>query len=144
VRDPRLAGFAFGGGLNRALPSAGLAGVLEAVSDGTGHPPGSATDDEVVGMLGRWQALEAHAHARLLAVVRELIRRRPEEGCEAWYPGRLPGEWEIGAAHEVAAELGMSWQAAAPLLRLAFELEARLPGVGRLLDEGVLTAFKAK
>lgn len=142
-RDPRLAGFAEGGHYGAALPSATVAGVLEAVSDGAGRPPLGATDDELVGIMGCWQAAEAHAHARLLAVLRELIRRRAKPGFGE-YPGGLPGSWETGTAHEVAAELGISWQAAAPLLQLAWELEARLPGTGRLLDQGVLTGFKAR
>lgn len=142
-RDSRLAGFAEGGRYDKAPPSAAVTGVLEAVTDGTGRPPGTATDDELVGMMACWQAAEAHAHARMLAMVRELIRRRAKEGFGE-YPGGLPGSWETGTAHEVAAELGISWQAAAPLLQLAWELEARLPGVGRLLDRGVLTGFKAR
>ncbi|MCL2582371.1 MAG: 13E12 repeat family protein [Streptosporangiales bacterium] len=143
LREPRLAGFAAGGCYDAALPSAAVTGILEAVADGSGRPPGEATDDELIGMMGCWQSAEAHAHARMLAMMRELIRRRANEGFGE-YPGALPGSWDAGAAHEVAAELGISWQAAAPLLSLAWELEARLPGVGRLLDQGILTGFKAK
>lgn len=150
-RDERLPWFASGGRYDRGMrdagvpdagmPDAGMAAALESVTDSSGRPPGVAADDEVVGMMGCWQALEAHAHARMLAAVRELIRRR---GSGGGVPADLPRHWDIGVAHEVAAELRISWQAASPLTDLAWELEARLPGVGRLLDRGVLTPLKAK
>ena len=145
ARDSRLEGFAEGGRFGAALPSAVVAGVLEDVADGTGRPPPGATDDEVIGMLASWQALEAHANARMLAVLRELIRRRPaDDGVPAQYPGDLPGSWDKGAAYEAAAELGISWQSAVPLMHLAWEMEARLPGIGRQLDDGVITGLKAR
>lgn len=81
---------------------------------------------------------------RMLAVLRELIRRRPAGGAQDAYPGNLPAAWDKGAAWEAAAELGISWQSAAPLLNLAWDLEARLPGTGRLLDQGIINAFKAR
>ena len=144
-RDRRLSWFASGGRYDRAAPDAGMTWALESVTDDSGRPPADADDDEVVGMLGRWQTLEAHAHARMLAAVREIIRRRVPYGeATAAYPGDLPRHWDIGVAHEVAAELRISWQAADPLVHLAWDLEARLPGTGRLLDAGVLTALKAR
>ena len=101
--------------------------------------------------MGCWQALGAHAEAGMLAAVREIIRRRAPRVKNgkaktpvAMYPGDLPAEWGIGIAHEAAAALGISWQAADAILNFAFELEARLPGVGQLLDDGVITPMKAK
>jgi hypothetical protein len=144
-RDPWLQWFVYGGRYDRAVPAAGMAAALEAVTDPGGRPPSDASDDEVAGILGCWQALEAHAHARMLAAVREIIRRRAaEDGIPAAYPGELPARWGIGVAHEVAAQLRVSWQAAAPLVQLAWELEARLPRIGALLDAGVLTSLKVK
>jgi hypothetical protein len=63
-----------------------------------------ATDDEALGLMGRWKAAEAWAAARMLGVVREMIRRRavPEKGMAA---GTLPWEWEPDLGHEVAAQL---------------------------------------
>ncbi|MBO0806336.1 MAG: DUF222 domain-containing protein, partial [Nocardiopsaceae bacterium] len=111
----------------------------------SGRPPAAASDDEVIGMMGCWQALEARAHARMLAAVRELVRRRPREGFPpACYPGGLPEKWDTGVAHEAAAQLRTSWQAAGALACLAWELEARLPGTGALLEAGVLTGLKAR
>lgn len=117
---------------------------------GEQRPLAAATDDEVAGMMDRWEALEAHAEAGKLAAIREIIRRRarrPRRGFPAArYPGDLPApaQWDIGVAHEVAAQLRISWQAADPIVLLAWELEARLPGVGALLDHGVISPLKAK
>ena len=148
-RDPRLAWFGTGGRYDSAAPDGVMTAVLEEVADYAGRPPGSATDSEVTGMLGRWQAAEAHAHARMLGCVRELVRRRAPKtvtrkvnGRALKFPvrvyrGDLPARWGIGVAHEVAAQLRISWQAAVPLAQLAWELEARLPRIGALLDAGV-------
>ena len=128
-------------------PGSPLPGSL---TPGERRPLAAATDDEVVGMMDRWEALEAHAEAGKLAAIREIIRRRarrPRRGFPAArYPGDLPApaQWDIGVAHEVAAQLRISWQAADPLVVLAWELEARLPGVGALLDHGVISPLKAK
>jgi hypothetical protein len=99
-------------------------------------------------MMTGWQSIESHAAARKLAQVRELIRRRTltyrnGTAAPASLPGDLPAQWDIAVAHEVAASLGMSWQAADPLVILAWEMEARLPATGRLLDDGILTYPKA-
>ena len=50
-------GFASGGPLDAALPSAALARDLDLAS-GPGRAWGGASDDEVGGMLGRWVAPE--------------------------------------------------------------------------------------
>jgi len=155
-RDPRLAWFDVGGRYDLAAPDGVMTAVLEEVADYSGRPPGAASDSEVTGMLGRWQAAEAHAHARMLGCVRELIRRRAPKattrrvnGRKLQFPVRvyradLPAQWGIDVAHEVAAALKISWQAAEALVTLGWELEARLPGTGRLLDTGLITGLKAK
>jgi uncharacterized protein DUF222 len=146
----RLRWFASGGRYDKAIPTGRMACALESAAPG-GHVPMDATDDEVTVMMACWQAAGAHAEARMLAMVREIIRRRPPAARDrdgrfpvAAYPISLPAEWGIDVAHEVAAELRMSWQAAEPLLTLAWELEARLPGVGSLLDDGVITPLAAR
>ena len=146
----RLRWFASGGRYDKAIPTGRMACALESAAPG-GHVPMDAADDEVTVMMACWQAIGAHAEARMLAMAREIIRRRPVAARDrdgrfpvAAYPISLPAEWGIDVAHEVAAELRMSWQAAEPLLTLAWELEARLPGVGSLLDDGVITALAAR
>jgi hypothetical protein len=41
-----------------------------------------ASDAELAGVLSAWDRLEAHMAARKLAAVAELIRGRPEPGCD--------------------------------------------------------------
>ena len=68
-------GFDSGGPLDAALPSASLARDLDQAS-GPGRRCTGANDDEVFGMLGRWEATEAWCASAKLGVIRELIRRR--------------------------------------------------------------------
>src|ERR1700733_5929727 len=71
-RDGRLAGYAKGGRWDACPPSAELARVLESVSGAGWRCPG-ATDDEIVGIVGRWAAIESWAGAAKLGAIRELI-----------------------------------------------------------------------
>ncbi len=50
-------------------------------------------DDELIGVLGSWQRQESRAAARKLAVIAELIRRRPAPGCAPPVPGGMPRAW---------------------------------------------------
>jgi Domain of unknown function (DUF222) len=139
-RDPRPAWFDVGGRYDGAAPDGAMTAVLEEVAGCSGRPPAAASGSEVTGMLGRWQAAEAHAHARVLGCVRELVRRRAPRTVTRKVSGRnpefpvrvyradLPARRGIDAAREVAAALKVSWQAAEALVTLARELEARLPG----------------
>jgi hypothetical protein len=104
-----------------------------------------ATDDELIGLLGRWAAQESWAVAAKLGVIRELLRRRALPGAAVRrLPSGLPDAWEEGTAHEVAAELGISLPAADKLTGLAWALEARLPRTGAALEAGVIDYVKAK
>src|SRR5215468_8321063 len=145
-RDPRLAAFAQGGAGDSCPPGAALAATLEELS-GPDWWCAGATDDELAGLLGRWQAVESWAAAGKLGVVRELIRRRARPGLRG-HPvpmhGDLPDAWEEGLDHEVSAELGISLPAAGRLTGLAWELRARLPGIGALLAGGANDALKAR
>jgi hypothetical protein len=143
-RDGRLGWFAMGGQYDRAVPDGQMITVLEDVTGEGSRPPAAATLDEVTGMLTSWAAAEAHACAGKLAAIREIIRREAGADPGAPSPDGLPGQWDIGVAHEVAAALGLSWQAAEPLVGLAYDLEARLPRTGGLLDQGILNWQKAK
>src|ERR1700728_1273174 len=145
ARDPRLPGFAQGGGGDTRPPSAALAGAVADLS-GPGWRCAGADDDELVGLLGRWEALGAWAEAGRLGVVRELIRRRARPGVSGYLPmhGDLPDQWQAGVAHEVSAALGISIRSADNLIVLAWDLQARLPGTGAALAAGLLSPLKAK
>ena len=56
-----------------------------------------ASDAELAGVLAAWDRLEAHMAARKLAAAAELIRRRPEPGCDPAGPGRMPAG--VGGVH---------------------------------------------
>jgi hypothetical protein len=103
-----------------------------------------ASDEELVGLLGRWTAAESWVAAAKLGVLRELIRRRAVTIPGTMRPGGLPEVWDKGTGHEVAGALGISLQAADKLLDLAWTLEARLPGTGAKLADGTITCTTAK
>ncbi|HEY1702540.1 MAG TPA: DUF222 domain-containing protein [Trebonia sp.] len=143
-RDGRLGWFAMGGQYDRAVPTGQMIAALEDVTGEGSRPPVAATLDEVTGMLTSWAAAEAHACAGKLAAIREIIRREADGEPDGTSAHDLPRQWDIGVAHEVAAALGMSWQAAEPLIGLAYDMEGRLPRAGKLLDQGILNWQKAK
>lgn len=137
-RDPRLALFASGGTLDGAVPSGRVLGTLESLaapSGSGGTPFAGSTHDEDAGMLAAVTAVESHAGALKLALVRQIIRRHAPAGPGGPIPG--PDAWDEDLPHDVAAILRISWQATAAVIDLAWQLEARLPGVNGLLNRGV-------
>jgi hypothetical protein len=142
-RDPRLAAFAQGSPADTAAPSAWSLMVLNDLS-GSGRRCAGATDDELAGMLTRWAAAESWVASAKLGVVREMIRRHAKPGYGPAEPGGLPGLWTEDLGHEIAAALEVSLSAADKLAGLAWDLEARLPGIGRALDAGVIDYGKAQ
>ncbi len=143
ARDSRLAGFAKGGGADASPPGPELAALAAELSGPQWRCTG-ATDDELTGLLGRWAALESWAAAAKLGVVREMIRRGDQPWLSRQRHGDLPDTWDETLEHELAAALGMSAQAADKLIWLAWELEARLPGIGAKLTDGTITYVKAR
>jgi uncharacterized protein DUF222 len=144
-RDPRLAYFASGGELDGALPSGRVLGLLECLAMPYGPedvPFAGATHDEAAGMLDAAAAVESRATAVKLALVAEIIRRHAPAIPGGGFPD--PASWDISVLHEVAAILRISLQAAGPVAEQAWQLAARLPGVGELLAAGVLTSLTAK
>ena len=137
----RLPLFAQGGRLDAAKPGAWLAVAVS----GASRPDTVvyASDDEALGILRKWRSLESWSTSGKLAVVRELIRRHPAPGSEP-APGNLPADWARELEHEVSAALGISLVGARKLLRLAWSLEARLPGVGLALNEDRVDFARAK
>jgi hypothetical protein len=136
-------GFASGGPLDCALPSAALTRDLDKAS-GPGQRCDGATDDEVAGMLGRWEATEAWCASAKLGVIRALIRRRGLPGFGPEKPGGLPGAWQEGLTQEVSNELGVSLRAADGLIELAAALDARLVLTREALAAGVISLVKAR
>ncbi|HXC82361.1 MAG TPA: hypothetical protein VNV62_10980 [Trebonia sp.] len=139
----RLADFTSGGPGDACLPGLRLAEALDRVS-GPDRRCGPASDDELIGVLSRWGALESWVAAAKLGVLAELIRRRAKPGHEKRAGGDLPDSWDEGTGHEVAAALAQSLSGADNLLNLAWELQARLPGIAALLADGTIDAVKAR
>ena len=143
-RDSRWPLFGQGGPGDRAVPNAWQLMILYDLSGPDGSCRG-ASDDEVFGVLGRWGAAAGWLECRKLAVVRELIRRRPgERNAGAATDSGLPWEWDDRLAREIALELRVSVPAAQKLEWAAWALEARLPGIGEALDQGLIDASRAR
>ena len=136
-------GFEHGGPWAAAPPSAAVAAALEATAGPDARYDGADTD-ALVGIVSQWAAVESWAAAGKLAALRAMmredrdgvpaLRRRPD----------LPDGWDDSLNYEVAAALAMGPVSAGNLARLAWTLGTRLPGTGRLLADGTLTAAKAK
>jgi hypothetical protein len=141
-RDPRLEEFAGDGSQGAPVPSGRLALLADALSGAERRCPG-ATDNELIRMLRTWAAIESWASGSKLGVIRELVRREsgPRDGGQH---GDLPDEWSPSLRHELAAALACSTQSAETTAWLAWEQQARLPGIGALLDDGTLTFAKAR
>src|SRR5580700_6068956 len=90
------------------------------------------SEAELIGVMCGWDRMEAHAHARKLAVVAELTRR---------YPGELDAEF---TADELANALGESRARADSLIGMAQALPARLPGTLAGLEGGTISRYKAE
>ncbi|MGH3248184.1 MAG: hypothetical protein ACRDOI_18570 [Trebonia sp.] len=142
VRDPRLPAFASVDGRDALVPSGRLALLADQVS-GPGRRCPGATDDELAGLLRAWAAVESWAAGSKLAVIRELMRR-DDAPPNAGHHGDLPDEWSPSLRHEVALALACSVQSAETTAWLAWEQQARLPGIGALLGDGTLTLAKAR
>jgi Domain of unknown function (DUF222) len=144
VRDPRLAWFASDAdGRDALTPSGVLALAADEVSGPERRCP-AASDDELTGLLRGWAATESWAAAGKLGVVAEMIRRDDKPRKAGGRHGDLPDEWSPSLRHEVALALACSVQSAQTTAWLAWELQARLPGIGALLHEGALTLAKAR
>src|SRR5579863_6552407 len=143
ARAARVSGFAPGGGWDGHPPGPELAVAL-ALAAGPDWRCGAATGEERIGLLGGMAAQQSWSGAGLLGVLRSLIRDddlafegRPRHG-------NLPDEWSDSLVHEVALALAVSVPSAAKLLRAAWELGARLPGVAGLLQDGTLDLPRAR
>src|SRR5262249_38302065 len=139
--DSPTAGFGDGGGWDTRPPSAALAVAAETASGPEWRCPG-ATDDQLIGLLRRWAALESWAAAGRLGVIREMMRREDTPGLPGNWHGDLPDAWSDSLEYEVAAALAVSVQSVSATAELAWELQARLPGIGAKLADGTLSYVK--
>src|SRR6516162_1127265 len=89
-----------------------VAADAAAVDDGFA----GVSEGELVGLLGAWDRVEAHAAARKLAVIAEVARRNPG-----------PEDAEF-AADQLACALGESRDRACELMGTAGHLQTHLPG----------------
>jgi hypothetical protein len=161
VPGRRLDVFA-GDGSEVPVPSWHLGLLADELSGAERRCPG-ASDNEVVGLVRAWAALESWAAGAKLGVIRELIRRDAAgspgasaasnvSGTSAASDGEpgaggsgdLPGSWSASLRYELAQALACSTQSAETTVWLAWEQGARLPGTGALLDGGILTYAKAR
>jgi hypothetical protein len=136
-------GFASGGPLDTAPPDLAVAEFADEVTGPEGRCAG-ATDDELIGVMQAWQRLESRAASRRLAVIAELIRRRPAPGCGPTEPGGMPQAWGKFCGDELAAATATSGQAAEKTLLFAHDLATRLPGTAKALYDGAIDTYKAK
>jgi Domain of unknown function (DUF222) len=144
ARDPRLAWFAPDADGRDALVPSGLLALAADEVAGPGHRCPDATADELTGLLRGFAALESWAAAGKLGVVAELIRRDDQPRKPCGYHGDLPDDWSASLRHDLALALSCSVQSAQTTAWLAWELRARLPGIGTLLHAGTLTPGKAR
>src|SRR5271166_3040496 len=112
-RDPRLARFAQDGPGDTCRPGPELAAAVAGLSGPEWRCAGAA-DEELIGLLGRWDAIGSWAEAGKLGVVRELVRRRARSGLGGApsMHGDLPDQWEEGVGHEVSAGRAISLRSA--------------------------------
>jgi Domain of unknown function (DUF222) len=136
-------GFASGGVLDIAPPDPVVAAFADEVTGPDGRCAGT-TDDELIGVLRAWQAQESRAAARKLAVIAELIRRRPAPGNPPPALGAMPQAWGKFCGDELAAATACSGQAAEKTLTLAHDLATRLPGTARALHDGDIDTYKTR
>ena len=74
---------AFGSGMALdVMPGGPELALFADAAAGAGDCYAGASDDELAGVLRAWDRVEAHAAARKLAAVAELIRRHPGPGCD--------------------------------------------------------------
>jgi hypothetical protein len=102
-----------------------------------------ASDDELIGVLCAWDRSESHAHARKLAAITELRRRRPVLELPASSQGAGARD-EDYLADEIAHVLAESRRAADGLAALAENLDSKLPETRAALLDGIVSPEKAR
>jgi hypothetical protein len=111
---------------------------------GAGDRYAGCGDDGLVGAIGAWDRVEAHAAARKFAAVAELVRRRGEPDCAVDAASGMPETWDEFVPSELAWALAESRWAAEGLLDLACDLAVRLPGTMAAFRSGLLRQRKVE
>ena len=136
------AGFGQGMCLDAAVPCSTVSAMADEAS-GEDRTFADVTDDQLMGLLGTRQRLQARQEWELLMAVAEFIRRRPGPGCALEGPERMPEVWHEHACSELTAQLHITRHAADNLLGLAHDLTVKLPGTAAALRDGIIDAEKA-
>jgi hypothetical protein len=136
-------GNAAGCALEATATGTGLAGLLTAAA-GPGERYAGLDDAGLAGAVRRWADEESWCHGRVLAAVREMIRRRPLAGHEAKTPDGMPSMWQATLSDEIALVLRSGQGSADKLAALAWTLEVRLPLTAAALDAGILNPSLAR
>ena len=136
------AGFGQGTCLDAAVPCSTLSAMADEAS-GEDRTFADVTDDQLMGLMGTRQRLQARQEWELLMAVAEFIRRRPGPGCALEGPERMPEVWHEHACSELTAQLHITRHAADNLLGLAHDLTVKLPGTAAALRDGIIDAEKA-
>jgi Domain of unknown function (DUF222) len=142
-REELLAGFAPGGVWDKHPPGPELA-VAVARAAGPEWRCGLATGEEKIGLLRAMAAVQSWSGAGLLGMIRALIRDDDPPFLGRPRHGDLPDEWDESLVHEIALALAVSAPSAGRTAQAAWELGARLPGVGLLLRDGTLDVPRAR
>ena len=135
--------FAAGQLLDVAPGSGALHGLAEHIA-GPGDRFAGASDDELTGLICALDRAEAAACALKHAAVAELIRRSPDDGCALEGPEQMPATWHEFTVAELGDALAETRQAADGMLRLAHDLEVKLPGTRAAFRSGVLRLAKVE
>jgi len=133
--------FAAGHLLDTAAGGAALFGFAENAAGDDDRFAGSS-DDELTGVICALDRVEAAASALKHAAVGEMIRRRPDPGCEPVLDE--PGRWEEFTASELAWALADTRWAADNMLDLASTLAVKLPGTRAAFRSGMLRQSKVE
>ncbi|HEX6525889.1 MAG TPA: DUF222 domain-containing protein [Streptosporangiaceae bacterium] len=142
IQSGPAGGFGQGQPWDTAAPDMPLAARADAASGVTRDFAG-VSDDELFGVLGARRRLEARQAWERLAVVAEIIRRRPAPGCKLRGPAAMPQVWAEDTAGELSLGLAVDRRTADHLLGLAWDLQVKLQLTWRKLRDGLIDERKA-
>jgi hypothetical protein len=128
--------------LDVAVPDTALAMAADYAA-GADREFTGVCDDELFGILGARQRLEARQAWERSMAIAELIRRRPGQNGPVHAATRMPAVWDDGLAGELTLQMAISRRHATRLLTLAWDLTVKLPRTSQLLRDGQIDEPKA-